>query len=109
MNNMGVIKAFVNLDPNSEKMIKSVSLPLTIQKVLAIPVPASNQWTAVYNVSKSRLKYISFAAHYIGLNKARVADGGGDLVANAYVPLADASADGWKYYNYTPICPIQFM
>ena len=108
MTNMGIIKSYVNLEPESESLVKRVSLPLTIQKVLAIPVPASSQWTAVYNVSKSRLKYISFAAHYNGPQFDREAAGASDLITRAYAPCANAngSKDGWKYYNYTPICPI---
>ena len=55
----------------------------------------------MYNVAKSRLKYISFAAHW------RLApddlDNTKDVVTNAYNALATTS---WKYYNYTPICPI---
>lgn len=38
---MGIIKSYVNLDPESENLVKRVSIPLTIQKVLAIPVPGA--------------------------------------------------------------------
>lgn len=57
----------------------------------------------MYNVAKSRLKYISFAAHWRLDPGNRVNDGSIDVVANAYNIVA---VTGWKYYNYTPICPI---